>query len=267
MPRFVPFLLPSQGKVGYPSGSMKDQTSPEMIITGPRATITLRRPDEANRIDPADLDILLAHFAAAVANSAVRVLVITGLGERTFSSGYTIQAIRDHLGDGFERMLDTLETLPLPVICALNGSVYGGATDLALCCDFRIGVSGSRLLMPAAKIGLHYYPGGIRRYVNRLGLSAAKKLFLTALPIDADEMLRIGFLTELVEPAELQAEVTRYADALIAGEAGVIASMKQFLNQTADGNIDLAAQRAAYQRSLDSDALAERIAAMKKNKG
>lgn len=246
---------------------MKDQTSPELSLSGPRATITLRRPAEANRIDPADLDILLAHFAAVVANPAMRVLIITGTGERTFSSGYTIQAIRDHLGDGFERMLDTLENLPLPVICALNGSVYGGATDLALCCDFRIGVTGSRMLMPAAKIGLHYYPGGIRRYVTRMGLSISKKLFLTALPIDAAEMLRIGFLTELVEPGQLQAEVTRYVDAVIAGDATVIASMKKFLNQTADGHIDLAAQRAAYQQSLDSEALAGRIAAMKKNQG
>jgi enoyl-CoA hydratase/carnithine racemase len=244
---------------------MNEHLIPKLSMDGPRATITLRRPAEHNRIDPADLEVLHRHFASVLADPRIRVLIITGVGERTFSSGYTIQAIRGHLDDRFEKLLDTLETLPLPVICALNGSVYGGATDLALCCDFRLGVRGSRLLMPAAKIGLHYYPGGIRRYVTRLGLSAAKKLFLTALPIDAEEMLRIGFLTELVEAGALDAEVSRYADAIIACVPEVVSSMKRFLNQTADGNIDIDAQRAAYEKSLLSSELADRIAALGKS--
>ena len=235
--------------------------TPQLDIAGPRATITLRRPDEHNRIDPADPEVMLAHFAKIAADPAVRLLVITGMGSRTFSSGYTIDAIRGELDDRFERMLDTLENLPLPVVCALNGSVYGGAIDLALCCDFRIGVRGSRMFMPAAKFGLHYYPGGLRRYVTRLGLSAAKKLFLTAMAVDAEEMRRIGFLTELVDADKLDAEVARYADALVACEPEVIASMKNFLNQIAGGNIDLPAQRAAYAKFLASDELAKRLAA------
>src|SRR3546814_18389703 len=102
----------------------------------------------------------------------------------------SLAAIRSELDDRFERVLDTLEQLPLPVVCALNGSVYGGATDLALCCDIRIGVRGSRLFMPAAKFGLHYYPGGLRRYVANLGLTSAKKLFLSARTIYAEEIDR-----------------------------------------------------------------------------
>lgn len=241
---------------------MNVETFPELNVDGLRATITLRRPAEHNRIDPGDLDTLQGYLERLIADPAIRVLVITGLGDRTFSSGYTIQAIRDSLDDRFERLLDTLEALPVPVICALNGSVYGGATDLALCCDFRLGVRGSRMLMPAAKIGLHYYPGGIRRYVTRLGLSAAKKLFLTALPVDAEEMLRIGFLTELVDADSLDREVSRYVDALAACAPEVVSSMKRFLNQTAEGNIELGAQRAAYEKFLASDELARRITAL-----
>jgi enoyl-CoA hydratase/carnithine racemase len=235
--------------------------TPQLAIAGPRATITLRRPDEHNRIDPADPEVMLAHFAEITGDPAIRLLVITGMGSRTFSSGYTIAAIRGELDDRFERMLDTLESLPLPVVCALNGSAYGGAIDLALCCDFRIGVRGSRMFMPAAKFGLHYYPGGLRRYVTRLGLSAAKKLFLTAMAVDAEEMRRIGFLTELVDADKLEAEVARYADALVACEPAVVASMKTFLNQIAEGSIDLPAQRAAYAKFLASDELAKRLAA------
>lgn len=243
---------------------MVSDTAPSLDIEGSRATIRLRRPREHNRLDPSDLGVLLEHFESARANKAVRVLIVTGTGEKTFSSGYTVAAIREHLDDRLERVLDTLESLPLPVVCALNGSVYGGAVDLALCCDFRIGVKGSRMFMPAAKFGLHYYPGGIRRYVTRLGLSSAKKLFLTALAIDADEMLRIGFLTELVEPDQLERAVGRYVDALLECEPGVVASMKLHLNRTADGNIDLAALRAAYEQSLRSDELARRLQALAK---
>ncbi|OGA32963.1 MAG: hypothetical protein A3F75_06275 [Betaproteobacteria bacterium RIFCSPLOWO2_12_FULL_64_23] len=233
--------------------------APCLDIDGARATIRLRRPLEHNRIDPSDLAILLDHIEHLRSDKAVRVLVVTGTGNKTFSSGYTVAAIREHLDDRLERVLDTLESLPLPVVCALNGSVYGGAVDLALCCDFRIGVKGSRMFMPAAKFGLHYYPGGIRRYVTRLGLNSAKKLFLTAQTIDSNEMLRIGFLTELVAADELEPAVARYVDALIDCEPGVVASMKLHLNQTADGNIDLAAQRAAYEKSLRSNELARRL--------
>jgi enoyl-CoA hydratase/carnithine racemase len=237
---------------------------PELLIDGPRATIRLARPAEHNRIDPADLPVMMGCFERIVADKSLRVLVITGSGDKTFSSGYTIDAIREQLDDRFETLLDTLESLPLPVICALNGSVYGGATDLALACDFRIGLEGSRMLMPAAKFGLHYYPGGIRRYVTRLGLSAAKKLFLTAQPIDAEEMLRIGFLTELVGRGELDAAVTRYADAIALCEPVVVASMKRHLNRTAEGRADEAAIRADYDKSLRSEELARRLGALGK---
>ncbi len=243
---------------------MTSDTAPSLDIKGARATIRLRRPLEHNRIDPSDLAVLLDHIEHARADRAVRVLVVTGTGSKTFSSGYTVAAIREHLDDRLEKVLDTLESLPLPVICALNGSVYGGAIDLALCCDFRIGVKGSRMFMPAAKFGLHYYPGGLRRYVTRLGLSSAKRLFLTAQAMDSEEMLRIGFLTELVAADELERAVARYVDALVECEPEVVASMKLHLNQTADGNIDLAAQRAAYERSLRSDELARRLQALAK---
>lgn len=243
---------------------MKHEEFPQLKIDGPRATIRFCRPAEANRIDPSDLAVLKAHLERVVGATDVRVLVITGAGSKTFSSGYTIDAIRDELDDRFESLLDTLESLPLPVVCALNGSVYGGAIDLALCCDCRIGVKGSRMLMPAARFGLHYYPGGIRRYVTRLGLSAAKKLFLTAQPVEAEEMLRIGFLTELVRPEQLETAVSQYVAAIAECEPNVVRSMKHFLNQAAEGEFDVPAQRAAYEKFLKSDELGRRLGARSK---
>src|SRR5260370_1440097 len=106
----------------------------------------------------------------------------TGKGFRSGSpiGGLIEQEATDHDPEAFERTVDRLEALRVPTIVALNGSVYGGSTDLALACDFRFGAEGIQLRMPAARLGIVYYASGIERYVSRLGIAAAKKLFLTA---------------------------------------------------------------------------------------
>ena len=169
---------------------------PALEFAGSAATITLRRPGEHNRIDPDDIGVVRGHFDAVARRPEVRAVVLTGTGGTTFSSGFTLGAIVKRLDRSFEDMLDTIERCPLPTICAINGNVYGGATDLALCCDFRIGVQGSWMFMPAARFGLHYHPGGLRRFVTQIGPAETKRLFLTAQTIDAETMLRIGFLVK-----------------------------------------------------------------------
>ena len=235
---------------------------PTLAIAGATATIRLCRPAAHNRIDPDDIPVLRAHLAAVSAQSAVRIVVITGTGGRTFSSGYTIEAIQERLDRGFEDLLDALECFPRPTLCALNGSVYGGATDLALCCDFRIGVRGSRMFMPAARFGLHYYPGGLRRYVAALGATHAKRLFLTAQTLDAAEMLRIGFLTDLVDRRRLGARVAAYVAALEDCEPGVVQSMKRQINALAAGDGEATRSRTDYEASLQSVELRRRLAAL-----
>ncbi|HEY1461042.1 MAG TPA: enoyl-CoA hydratase/isomerase family protein [Casimicrobiaceae bacterium] len=236
---------------------------PALHIDGDVAVLRLERPAEHNRIDPDDIPLLRAHLKTVLRTRDVRALVITGSGTRTFSSGYTVDAIADRLDRGFEDLLDSIEHFPLPTLCALNGSVYGGATDLALCCDFRIGVRGSRMFMPSARFGLHYYPGGLRRYVGLLGAAQAKRLFLTAQTIDADEMLRIGFLTELVPKKALTATIEAYLDAIRACNADVVRSMKKQIDRIAGGDREAAQSRTAYERSLRSPALRMRLAALR----
>jgi enoyl-CoA hydratase/carnithine racemase len=239
---------------------------PTLEIAGGTATIRLCRPAAHNRIDPDDIAILVGQLGEIAARSDVRVVVFTGTGSATFSSGYTIDAILDRLNRSFEDLLDALEHFPLPTICALNGSVYGGATDLALCCDFRIGVRGSRMFMPAARFGLHYYPGGLRRYVAALGLTQAKRLFLTAQTLNAEEMLRIGFLTELVGRRALGAKVAEYIDALRGCEPAAVKSMKQQLNAIGAGDLAAAQSRSNYEASLKSAELKRRLAAVAKRR-
>jgi enoyl-CoA hydratase/carnithine racemase len=239
-----------------PSPSM-----PLLTIVDRTATILLRRPQQHNRIDPDDLPVLIDHLVRVEDGDDVDVLVFRGSGSRTFSSGYTIEAIRSRLEERtFERFLNRLENLARPTIAAIQGGVYGGATDLALCCDLRIGVSSSRMFMPAARFGLHYYADGLRRYVSRLGPTAARKLMLTGCTIDAEEMLRIGFLTDLVEPAELEATVARYVAHLRAGDRDAIAAMKQSLNRLAQvDSAILDSLHARFLASLQSETLKQRL--------
>jgi len=237
---------------------------PGLAVDGAVATLTLRRPSQHNRIAPEDSDIIRDYLRQLETMPDVRLLVLTGSGDKTFSSGYTLGAIRDQLDSRFEDMLDHVERFPLPTLCALNGSVYGGATDLALCCDFRIGVRGSRFLMPASRIGLHYYPGGIRRYVTLLGLATAKKMFLATQAIGDEEMLRVGFLHELVAREELDATVRTYADSILACEHKILATMKADLMAQAANMADEATLRSHYAQSLRSPELAARLEALDK---
>jgi enoyl-CoA hydratase/carnithine racemase len=238
---------------------MKIGSPPTLEIADSLATITLRRPAEHNRIDPDDPAVVLRHLEKIAADPSVRLLVLTGEGEKTFCSGYTLAQIGARLDRSFEDMLDAIESLDIPTLCALNGSAYGGGTDLALACDFRIGVRGCRLFMPAARFGLHYYPGGLRRFVTRLGCSAAKKILLTGMTLESDELLRTGFLTELVERSELRPRLALYHEHIARCDAQAVRSMKRHINAIAAGAWDEASGRVAYETSLRSAATIERL--------
>lgn len=239
---------------------------PLLTLHDGRATLTLNRPAHHNRLHVQDLLALLRHFDALAADPGVKLLVLTATG-RSFCSGF-------HIGDFdgepaapsagphlFEQTVDALEALAVPTICRLNGSVYGGATDLALACDFRVGVSGMSLRMPAARLGLHYYPSGLRRYVSRLGLATAKRLFLLAEEVPAAELLALGYLDRLAPPDRLDATVQAIADALAAGAPLALRGMKTSLDEIARGEFHLSRLREREALCAHSDDLREGKAA------
>jgi len=237
-------------------------STPVFERNGARATIRLNRPKHLNRLQPDDLEALLKLFGRIEADPAIRVLVLTGTG-RAFSAGYDLNSVAERAGSAieeksagsaFEVVANRLEDLGIPTICRLNGGVYGGSTDLALACDFRIGIDTCEMFMPAARLGLHYYKSGIRRYVSRLGADNARKLFLTAQKIDAAEMLRIGYLTAMAPAETFDQEVDKLA-AILAGNAPVaMRGMKRAINEFARGKLD---EEAADQRARDSMRSAE----------
>ncbi len=195
--------------------------------------------------------------------------MLTGTG-RAFSAGYDLNSVAERAvsavekqsaGSAFEIVVNRLEDLGVPTICRLNGGVYGGSTDLALACDFRIGVDSCEMFMPAARLGLHYYKSGIMRYVSRLGADNAKKLFLTAEKIDAPEMLRIGYLTAMVPAATLDQEVERLATVLAGNAPVAMRGMKRTINEFARGQLDEEAADRRHRDSMRGDEIKEGIQA------
>jgi enoyl-CoA hydratase/carnithine racemase len=234
-----------------------EASTPVLTLDGARATIRLNRPKHLNRLQPDDLEALLKLFDRLESDPAIRVLVLTGTG-RAFSAGYDLGSIAERAasapaeqtaGSAFEVVANRLEDLSMPTICRLNGGVYGGSTDLALACDFRIGVDSAEMFMPAARLGLHYYTSGIKRYVSRLGADNARKLFLTAQKIEAGEMLRIGYLTAVVPAESLDEEVDRLANVLAGNAPVAMRGMKRAINEFSRGRLD---EAASDQRARDS---------------
>ena len=222
---------------------------------GSRLTVTLDNPAVHNRLAGEDIACLREIFAGVNDDVDIRVLVLTGSG-KSFCAGFDLGELVGLAADArlpdFDKLSDELEHLRCPTICALNGGVYGGAIDLALACDFRIGVTGCQLLMPAARIGLHYYPKGIRRYVSRLGMAVSKRLLLFAESFKGEALLEIGFLDEIHSAENFSDRVNELAAAIQGHAPLAVEGMKHAINLYANAHVDDAAVQASFQKALAS---------------
>jgi enoyl-CoA hydratase/carnithine racemase len=233
-------------------------------IAPPRATITLDRPEMRNALEVADLRAFAEALGSVHARDDVRALVVTGTGDRAFSSGVALGDVgaQDWSDNPLTALCDGLEQFPLPTVCALNGGVWGGAAEIALACDFRIGVEGMVCAVPPARLGIHYEPAGIARAMRRIGGQAARRMFLSAESFDAAELLRIGFVDRLVAPHRFVAEI----DALVERLAGLaplaVHGMKRTIIELAEDRLDVAAARARVAEAWASADLREGLAAM-----
>ncbi len=248
-----------------------DAGPPRLELAQGVARICLQRPSQRNSLHDEDLRRLLDIFAQIDADPAVRVVVLTAETgtpaagrRRVFCAGYHVGGFDSAAHDPhlFGRVPDALERLRPLTVCALNGSVYGGATDLLLACDLRVALAGSEFRMPAAALGLHYYPSGLRRYVSRLGLQGAKRAFLTASALPVESPTLCG-LFEAIVPAEAfdAAVATLVQD--MAGLAPLAAqATKQSLNEIAAGEYNGARLREREALTAASADFAEGRAAM-----
>jgi enoyl-CoA hydratase/carnithine racemase len=235
---------------------------PLLGIDGSVARITLRRPRLANRLAAEDLDALRRFLDDVDANADVRVLVLAGEG-RHFCSGFDLGALGAiDAGARFGELADALEAVRPITIARLHGGVYGGAADLALACDFRLGTPAVEMFVPAARVGLHFYAGGLQRFVNRLGLATAKQVLLAGRTLDAPALLDCDYLDQLLPDADaLDAALDALTAQLLTMAPLALLPMKQHLNAIAAGRLDAERLAADILKARDSADLVEGQAA------
>ncbi|WP_028354215.1 enoyl-CoA hydratase/isomerase family protein [Bordetella petrii] len=247
---------------------MSAADTPQLTVDGAVATVRLRKPAVANRLSPHDLDALRAHLETV--NGDERILVLRFVAEgKYFCSGYDISSLAADSAPSslyFGATIDLVEAARPVTIAAVQGGVYGGGTDLCLACDFRLGTPQADMFMPATRLGLHFYAGGMTRYVTRLGVDQAKRLFLTADRIGAEEMLRIGVLTELVAADQLDSRLQALTGQLADMAPQALLGVKRHLNLIARGQIDVQQIEQAVLRSERSRDIAEGARAWKEKR-
>ncbi len=240
-------------------------------ITVENATlrIVLDRPEQHNVLNPQMMQELREGLMEHATQEDIRVGIFTGKG-KSFCAGADLGELGRYNFDEnpLEMLTDVVENLPFPTICALNGGVYGGGTDVALACDFRIGIVGMSCFIPPARIGIHYPPKGLARAVARIGLGPAKRFFLAAEKMTAEDLKAIGFLDYLVDPDALEDRTRQMAEELSALAPLSLKGMKATLNDISRGELNLEAARERQQACLQSEdfvegrqALAEKRAA------
>ena len=234
------------------------------------ARILLRRADVANRLESADIDILKGYFAQVDADPRIRVLVIGSTGKH-FCSGYntsdltklSVLAIDDDYINPFAPLVDGLHAVGKPVIAAISGGIFGGAIDLCLACDFRIGTSACQMRMPALRIGFLYYASGLQRYVTRLGLQNTKRIFMTGRTFNSSEMLGLGVLDEVHDSRESMEKSVEILVSELSGMAPLaMTATKRSLESLATSQLDRCASARLEAELMQTSDYLEGVSAM-----
>lgn len=231
------------------------------------ATITFNRPKALNALN----QDLLAELSQALddvsADENVRVLILTGAGEKAFVAGADIgelAAFTALQAKVFSRaghaVIAKLQDLPIAVIAAVNGFALGGGSEIALACDFIYAAESAKFGLPEINLGLIPGFGGTQRLPRLVGANRAKELIFTGKMISASEAAQIGWVNRVVPPAELMEEVLKSARAIAAKGRVALRAAKQAVNHGL--NTDLATGCA-----IETDAFALTLASTDAKEG
>lgn len=187
------------------------------------AFITFNRPKVLNALNRQTMEKLREILLDARSDDAVRVLILTGAGEKSFVAGADIGELSQQTpvnGKEFslfgQSVIHLLETLGKPSICAINGFALGGGCEVALACSIRIASKTAKLGQPEVKLGILPGYGGTQRLARLCGKGVAHELCLSGEMISADEAQRIGLVNHVYEPAELMSTAEALAKKIIA---------------------------------------------------
>lgn len=200
---------------------------------GAIVTLVINRPDKHNALSVGVRRALVDALAMCSADPEVRVIIITGAGEKSFVAGADIAEFATRTPvDQFRAMrapspLEAIERLPQPVIAAINGYCLGGGLELAMACDFRIASDRARFGQPEINLGIIPGGGGTQRLPRLIGLGHAMRMILTGEPIDAAEALRVGLVQEVVAGDALMARANEVALTIARKSPVALAAAKE----------------------------------------
>ncbi len=231
---------------------------------GPIGWITFNNPARRNAVSLAMWQALQRLVGELQRDDAIRAIVVKGAGDQAFVSGADISefdALRSSpdtvrvYNRSAEEATEALRHVGKPTIAMIRGFCIGGGVSVALSCDLRIAAEGSRFGVPAAKLGLGYEFGGVRKLVEVVGPAYAKEIFYTARQFSAEEALAMGLVNRLVPAADLEARVRECAETIAANAPLTIASIKTLIDQVLrdESERDMALCRQVVERCFDSD--------------
>jgi len=199
--------------------------------------LTIDRPKVLNALNDATIAELNAAFDELAADDSVRVIILTGGGEKAFVAGADIGelAVCDVQGGiaKSKRGIDLLfkmENLPKAIIAAINGFALGGGCEIAMACDFRIASEKARIGQPEVTLGIIPGYGGTQRLARIVGPGMAKRLLYTGDHVKADEALRIGLVEEVVPADQLMDRCKEIANTIAARGPLAVATVKKAVN-------------------------------------
>lgn len=200
-------------------------------------TVTIDNLPRRNAIGSAALD-RLDRLADEIRGSDIRAVILTGAGDKAFTSGFDLGELGDFQPENFlkSRFSDVFEKwagLPVPVIGALNGHCMGGGVHVAVICDVLISVPNVRFMIPAARFGFVYVPASIRRIAAALGAGRAAQLLYLDQELTAEDLLATGFIREIVT-GDLMAAANGMATRAAALSPLAVAAMKEIAREAPD---------------------------------
>ncbi len=236
-------------------------------VEGSMATITLNRPEVLNAFDSDTWASLEKVALDIISQPEIRVVILTGAGDRAFSTGLDLKALASgpirapiphrngiDLVAKLQQIFNMYDELPVPVVAAINGYCLGVGLELSLCCDIRIAAENAVFALPEVDLGIIPDMGGTQRLPKIVGPGHAKEIIYTARRINAAEALRIGLVNHVYPEEQLMKEAHGLADKIATKQPASVQAAKKAINVGTSAGLHTGL---AYENALVANVVSE----------